>query len=98
MKYENTGTNTSEVWVVDISPFGIWLNIKGKEYFLPYSEFPWFEHARVKDIFYVRLEGNNHIRWPSLDVDLSLESIENPSLFPMVYVPKRSYGEQNTGS
>jgi hypothetical protein len=97
MKYEITGKNTSEAQVVDISPLGIWLNVNAVEYFLPYSEFPWFKQARVEDVFDVRIEGKDHLRWEALDVDLSLESIENPSMHPMVYEPKRGYGAQDTG-
>jgi len=91
MIYEITGKNIFEAHVVDISPFGIWLNVKGKEYFLPYSEFPWFKKAPVEDVFEVRLEGEGHLRWPTLDIDLSLESIEDPSSFPMVYDPGGDY-------
>jgi hypothetical protein len=87
MIYEITGKNISEAHVVDISPFGIWLNVKGKEYFLPYSEFPWFKKALIDDVFEVRLEGEGHLRWSTLDIDLSLESIEDPSSFLMVYEP-----------
>jgi len=30
-----------------------------------------------------------HLRWPQLDIDLSIESIVEPDVFPMVY-KKRS--------
>ncbi len=91
MIYENTGKNISEAHVVDISLFGIWLIITGKEYFLPYSEFPWFKKAPIEDVCEVLLEEEGHLRWPTLYIDLSLESIEDPPSFPMVYEPGGDY-------
>jgi hypothetical protein len=29
--------------------------VKGKEYFLPYDEYPWFRDARFSEIQYVQL-------------------------------------------
>lgn len=43
MKYGSIGTDTSTSEVTDISPFGIWILHRGKEYFLGYEEFPWFK-------------------------------------------------------
>lgn len=38
--------NTSYVEVTNISNHGIWLYIKGTEYFLPFEDFPWFKERR----------------------------------------------------
>ena len=46
MKSSHVGTGTSAVEVLNISQNGLWLYVKGKEYFLPYDEFPWFRDAR----------------------------------------------------
>lgn len=32
-------------------------------------------------------EQPEHLRWPDLDVDLTLNSIKNPEAFPLVYEP-----------
>ena len=85
MKSAHTGINTSTTEVTDISPFGVWLLSEGCEYFLSYEDFPWFRNAPVSQVFHVVLEGYGHLRWPELDVDLSLESIKSPGTFPLVY-------------
>ncbi len=92
MKYSNIGTNTSAPEVTDISPFGIWLLHCGKEFFLPYKEFPWFKDAPVWKVFSSVAEGGDHVRWPELDVELSLASIQEPGAFPLVYEPSADYG------
>lgn len=91
MKYGTIGTDTSAPEVTDISPFGIWLLLRGKEYFLGYDDFPWFRDAPVGRVFSVTEEGAGHLRWPALDIDLSLESIKDPGAFPMVYEPVPNY-------
>jgi hypothetical protein len=59
--------------------------VRGKEYFLPYEEYPWFRDARVRDILGVRLVHENHLHWPALDVDLSVESLDRPASFPLAF-------------
>jgi hypothetical protein len=87
MKSQTLGTNTSEIEVLNIDSHGFWLFVRGKEYFLPYEEYPWFKEARIADIINVELLHDFHIRWPGLDVDLSLTSLEDPSKTPLVYRP-----------
>ena len=93
MQYGTIGTDISAPEVTDISPFGIWLLLRGKEYFLSYDKFPWFRDAPVSQVFSVTEEGRGHLRWPSLDIDLSLESIKDPGAFPMVYEPAPKFPE-----
>lgn len=94
MKFGSIGTDTSPSEVTDISPFGIWLLHRGKEYFLSFGNFPWFKNAPVSQIFSVVEEGEDHLRWPVLDIDLSLKSIRNPEDYPLVYEPITLYGKQ----
>ena len=91
MKYATIGTGTSAPEVTDISPFGIWLLSRGKEYFLGYDDFPWFRDAPVRQVFSVTEEGFGHLRWPSLDIDLSIDSIKDPGAFPLVYEQAPDY-------
>jgi len=79
------GKSTSAVEVTNIDTFGFWLLVRGKEYFLAYEEYPWFKDARVRDILGVRILHQDHLRWPALDVDLSLESLQRPESFPLSY-------------
>ena len=84
MRSSNRGTGTSEVLVSNIDQFGIWLLVNDTEYFLPYKEYPWFRGATVGSILNVELLHQNHLHWPALDVDLSIESLEHPEDFPLV--------------
>ena len=85
MRFENTGTSISEVEVSNVSPHGIWLLINKKEYFLTYELYPWFEDAPIKKLFDVELIHGHHIHWPSLDIDLELDSLESPDSYPLIY-------------
>ncbi|MFN2442544.1 MAG: DUF2442 domain-containing protein [Thermoanaerobaculia bacterium] len=78
------GTGTSDAEVTNISPHGFWLLLSGRELFVPFEQFPWFRNATVAQIVEVQKLGDDHLYWPSLDVDLSIRSIENPAQFPLV--------------
>jgi len=78
-------TQKSPVEVGNIDRFGFWLLIADKEYFLPYTDFPWFRAARVEQILNVELLHGEHLHWPDLDVDLSLDSLAQPEAFPLIY-------------
>jgi len=88
MKSNMRGTATSPVEVTNISKHGFWLLISEKELFLPFAEFPWFKDAPVSAILHVEWPQPNHLYWPDLDVDLTLESIEHPDRFPLVADPR----------
>ena len=85
MKSKTLGRSTSRVEVLNIDVHGLWLYAQGKEYFLPYAEFPWFKNATVADILNVELHHGFHLYWPALDVDLDLHSLEDTSETPLVY-------------
>lgn len=78
------GINTSLVEVTNISQHGLWLLLEDEELFLPFAEFPWFREATIQKILHVELPSPNHLYWPELDIDLSVESIRHPELFPLV--------------
>lgn len=84
MTSQTPGVSASDVEVSNINSHGLWLFVKGKEYFLPYKDYPWFMHAKVSDIINVQLLHDVHLHWPSLDVDLNIQSIENPASYPLV--------------
>jgi hypothetical protein len=73
-----------KVEVSRITRSGLTLLVNEKEYFLSYSQFPWFLRARVNDIFQVDMKGSEHIRWENLDIDLSIPIIENPENYPLI--------------
>ena len=79
------GLSTSNVEVLNVSPHGLWLSVKGKEYFLSYEDFPWFQDARLSEIRDVHLVHGRHLRWEGLDVDLALDSLEHLDRYPLKY-------------
>jgi hypothetical protein len=77
------GASTSAVEVTQVSPHGLWLLLGEEELFMPYTEFPWFKNATIEQISDVQWPSPSHLYWPRLDVDLSVDSIRNPSAFPL---------------
>jgi hypothetical protein len=77
------GTTTLEAEVTNVSRFCIWMLIDDEELALPYSEFPWLKAATIEQVINVRRPTADHLYWPELDVDLSVESIRNPERFPL---------------
>lgn len=71
------------VSVENITPYGIWLFVNGKEYFLDYSAFPFFKEQAVAAIHNVELLHGFHLYWPDLDIDLEIDNLENPKHYPL---------------
>ena len=88
MKSEELGERTSRAEVANISRQGFWLLLGDRELFLAFKDFPWFEAASVAQILKVEWPQADHLYWPDLDVDLSVESIEHPERFPLVSVAR----------
>ena len=84
MTSSKLGTDTFRAEVTNVDTHGIWVLVGDKEYFLPYDEYPWFKKAKVADIVNLELHHGVHLYWPALDVDLSLDSLENPAKYPLV--------------
>ncbi len=78
------GTVTSRAEVTNISQHGFWVLLEGRELFLPFAAFPWFRQASVDQILGLEVAGAGHLYWPALDIDLSVNSIENPERYPLV--------------
>ena len=79
------GASTSDVEVTNVGAHGIWLFVKGREYFLPHDQYPWFRDARIREVLTVELLHDTHLHWPALDVDLCLESLGTPEAPPLIY-------------
>lgn len=68
------GTFTSEVEVTHVSKHGFWLLLGDEELLLPFESFPWFKKATIEQLSDVECPTPDHLYWPTLDVDLSVES------------------------
>ena len=77
------GIATSGIEVTNISSHGVWLLVGDRELFMSYEDFPWFKDAAVWKVLNVEEQSPGHLYWPDLDVDLGLETIENPEKFPL---------------
>ena len=78
------GTNTSGVELSNVSRHGLWVLVDGREYFLSYDAFPWFRDATVAQLSGIERPAQDHLRWPELDVDLNLDSIDHPDRYPLM--------------
>ena len=78
------GSVTLEAEVTNVSRHGFWLLLGNEELAVPFSEFPWFKAATIEQLSDVQRPTENHLYWPQLDVDLAVESIRQPSAFPLV--------------
>ena len=73
--------------VTNISAHGFWLLLADREVFVPFDEFPWFRNAPVSAILNLQLLRPDHLYWPDIDVDLTVESIEHPERHPLIASP-----------
>jgi Protein of unknown function (DUF2442) len=77
-------SNSSAISVSLVSNQGFWLLAEDEELFLSYADFPWFKDATIAQITNIEHPSADHLYWPSLDIDLSVESVRDPSKFPLV--------------
>ncbi len=85
---EMHGKPTSKVEVTHIDKHGFWIFAEEKEYFLSFSEFPWFKSAKISEINNLLFLHGHHLHWPDLDIDLELDCIKNPAKYPLKDIMK----------
>ncbi len=73
MRSAPRGGSTLAVEVTNVSRHGLWILIEGRELFLDYGHFPWFEVARLTEIVNVCMPHARHLYWPDLDVDVDVD-------------------------
>jgi hypothetical protein len=78
------GTVTLAAEVTNVSKHCLWLLIGDEELAGPFSRFPWFKSATIEQLTNVERPTENHLYWPAIDIDLSVESIRKPESFPLV--------------
>jgi len=78
------GRPISDVELANVSPHGFWLLLDEREHFLAFKDFPWFQEATIRQLGRIERPSPHHLRWPDLDVDLAVESIEHPEQYPLI--------------
>ena len=78
------GTITSVAEVTHVSKNGFWVLLDAEELLVPFEHFPWFKKATIEQLSDVEWPTLNHLYWPQLDADLSVESIRDPLAFPLI--------------
>ena len=84
MKSALRGKTILIVEVSKVSLDGFGLLVDDRELFVPFKRFPWFADATIRQLMAVEMPSPHHLRWPDLDIDLALASIEHPERFPLV--------------
>lgn len=86
MKSSNTGTTIlTPTEILNISGYGVWIAVKGHEYFLSYQDFPWFKDGTIDQVLHVELLHDDHLYWPDLDIDLTIDMVRKPEQYPLIY-------------
>ena len=96
MKSLKHGKNIS-VSIENITPYGIWLFVNEKEYFLSYQDYPYFKDQTFNSIQDVQLLHGYHLYWPELDVDLEIDNLENPGKYSLKSKIKPPLTSQSSG-
>ena len=78
------GATTLVAEITNISKHCVWVFLGDEELPIAFADFPWFQQATVDQITDVQRPTENHLYWPQLDIDLSVESIRNPAGFPLI--------------
>ncbi len=97
MRSVRRGKRTSGAEVTNVSNHGLWVLLDTRELFLPFELFPWFGDAPIAKLMRVERPSPDHLYWPDLDIDLSVESIEHPDRFPLVSEVRPNFPLQRTG-
>lgn len=78
------GTNTSGAELANVSQHGLWVLVDGAEYYLAFDRFPWFRNATIGQLARIEMPQPNHLHWPEIDIDLTIDMIERPEAYPLV--------------
>lgn len=84
MLSEQPGSDTSAAEIQAITPRGLWLLVRDREFFLAHADFPWFARATLADVCRVELHHGHVLHWPALDVDLELDSLADLERWPLI--------------
>ena len=83
-RMQKSNSASTLVCVLMINAQGIMLSVQGQDYFLSYNRIPWMQDAPIRSVLNVQMSGPDAIEWPNLDVDLEIDSLRHPELYPLV--------------
>lgn len=78
------GSVTLIAEVTNVSRYGFWLLLGSEELLVSFTDFPWFRRATIEQVLDVHWPTVDHLYWPQLDIDLSVQSIRTPAAFPLM--------------
>lgn len=84
MRFRERGSDTSGVEFIGFAHQAVVFAVDGEAHTLAFCDFPWFADASEEDLRAVERPSPSHLRWPALDVDLSLDSLRDPARYPLV--------------
>ena len=84
MRSATRGASTLVAEVTNVSAHGLWLLVDDRELFLSFRDFPWFADATIHQLTNLERPSAHHLHWPALDVDLAVESLDQPERYPLV--------------
>ena len=79
-----SNSQDTSVSVLMINDKGIMLSVKGSDYFISYNRMPWIKNASIMDALNVQMSGRNAIEWPTLNIDLEIDSLKHPERYPLI--------------
>jgi hypothetical protein len=83
MKSAPHGQSTWVAEVTNVSARVFWILLAEEKRFVPFADFPWFQEAPIRTLTHLEWPSPNHLEWPDQEVDLAVESIRHPALFPL---------------
>jgi len=77
------GIATLGAEVTNVSTHCFWLLLGEEKFAVPFSDLPWSKKATIEQLADVKGRTEDHLHWPQLGTDLSIESIRKPGSFPL---------------
>ena len=84
-KSKKPGKSILKAEVLNITLHGMWIMVCDQEFYLPFSQFPWFARATIEQIYELEFFHEKHLHWPALDIDIDIESLKHPAAYPLQY-------------
>ena len=75
-------TSGNETCFLGTTDEGMAVLVKGKEFFLRYTDFPWFEYCEIRELRDVTADRWG-VYWNAIGIDLPIEALEAPGKFPV---------------